>query len=162
MRILRRDNVREGFDSVRGLVLERVLFNMPIKLLQRINDIIPDLSVIRSVRYQGAKTVTLQPRSRRAGREKKTHSRGLGIRILERCEFGSFVSRFFRASLASTNDETWSWDSSLNDRGSGGGRRALTRTEISSTHGRTTHLCVDRRTKRILRSVAAGSGLGLS
>ena len=71
MRILRRDNVREGFDSVRGLVLERVLFNMPIKLLQRINDVIPDLGVIRSVRYRGAKTVTLQPRSRRAGRERK-------------------------------------------------------------------------------------------
>jgi hypothetical protein len=71
MRILRRDNVGEGFDSIRGLVRERVLFNMPIKLLQRINDIIPDLSVIRSVRYRGAKTVTLQPRSRRAEREKK-------------------------------------------------------------------------------------------
>ena len=74
MRILRRDNVREGFDSVRGLVRERVLFNMPIKLLQRINDIIPDLSVIRSVRYRGAKpSLISHVHDELEERKKRTH-----------------------------------------------------------------------------------------
>ena len=50
LRILRRDHVGEGLDSVRGLVRERILFYMPIKVLERINDISPDLSVVRRVR----------------------------------------------------------------------------------------------------------------
>ena len=53
---------------------------------------------------------------------------------MDRWEFGSFGSRFFIGSLTLTNNEISSDDSSWNDRGSGGGRRALTRTAINSTH----------------------------
>jgi len=49
--VLRRNDVREGLDSVRGLGRERVLFYMPFESLQRVDDIIPDLGVVRSVRY---------------------------------------------------------------------------------------------------------------
>ena len=48
--VLGRNNVREGLQSVRSLVRERILFYMPIELLQRVNDIIPDLSIVRGVR----------------------------------------------------------------------------------------------------------------
>jgi len=81
----------------------------------------------------------------------RTYSPGLGIRILDRWEFGSFGSRFFKGSLNLTNDEISSDDSSWNDRGSGGGRRASTRTVINSTHPG-----VNQRTKRMF---AVGYGL---
>ena len=87
---------------------------------------------------------------------------GLGISIFDRWEFGSFGSRFFRGSLPSTNDEISSEDSSRNDRGSGGGRRALTRTAINNTHDENAHPGANQRTKRIARLVVAGGGLGPS
>lgn len=51
--VLRRDDVRESLESVRGLVRERVLFYMPVELPQRVNDIIANLGVVRSVRWLG-------------------------------------------------------------------------------------------------------------
>lgn len=53
LRVLGRDDVREGLNSIRGLVRERVLLNVPLKVLQRVDDVIPDLSVIRGVRCPG-------------------------------------------------------------------------------------------------------------
>lgn len=50
LRILRRNDIRESLDSVWRLVRERVLFYMPVELLQRINDIIPNLGVVRGAR----------------------------------------------------------------------------------------------------------------
>lgn len=126
---------------------------MPVELLQRVDDIIPDLSVVCGARCFWGVTwdIRLCDRSQ--------YSPGLGIRILERWEFGSLGSRSFRASFALTNDETSSVDSSRNDRGSGGGRRALARTTaISSTQGRVTHPGVNRQTKRILCFVAVRDG----
>ena len=71
------------------------------------------------------------------------------------------MSRFFKESFVLTKDEISSVDSSRNDRGSGGGRRALTRTTvISSTQGRVAHPGANRRTKRIVRFVAERDGLG--
>ena len=50
LRVLRRDDVRESLGSIRSLVRERVLFYMPVELLQRVDDIIPDLSVVCGTR----------------------------------------------------------------------------------------------------------------
>jgi len=47
--VLGRNDIREGLESVWSLVRERVLFYMPIELLQCVNDISPDLSIVRSV-----------------------------------------------------------------------------------------------------------------
>jgi hypothetical protein len=49
-RILRRNDVREGLRSEWSLVRERVLFYVPVKVLHSVNDIVPDLSVVRGVR----------------------------------------------------------------------------------------------------------------
>lgn len=67
-------------------------------------------------------------------------------------------------SLTLTNDETSSEDSSRNDRGSGGGRRAFTRTSVikSTAHGRATHPDVKQWAKRIVRFVAVEDGRGPS
>lgn len=49
LRILGRNDIGERLDPVRGLVPERILFYVPFQLLQCINDIIPDSSVVRGV-----------------------------------------------------------------------------------------------------------------
>ena len=48
--VLRGNDIREALEPVWSLVRERVLLNVPLKLLQRVNDIIPDLSVVCAVR----------------------------------------------------------------------------------------------------------------
>lgn len=70
------------------------------------------------------------------------------------------MSRLFKGSFVLTKDEISSADGSRNDRGSGGGPRALTKTAASSTQGRATHPEVNRRKKRIVRFVVAGDGRG--
>lgn len=80
LRILRRDDIREGLESVRSLVRESILFYMPLELLQRADDIIPDLGTVRGVRCLGVRWF----RTLAMGLQARMHLRGLGIRILDR------------------------------------------------------------------------------
>jgi len=50
-------NVRGSPDSVRGLVRKCVFFYTPIQLPQRVNDIVPDLSVVRGPLFEGDELV---------------------------------------------------------------------------------------------------------
>ena len=52
-RILRRNDIREGLDSIWSLVRKRVLFYMPVELLHHVNNIVPDLGVVHAVRCSG-------------------------------------------------------------------------------------------------------------
>ena len=82
---------------------------MPLELLQCVDDIIPDLGIVRGARCSRVKWFRHHIVT---GIKHGTHSPGLGIKILDRWEFGSFGSRFFIGSLTSTNDEISSEDSS--------------------------------------------------
>lgn len=102
--VLRCNDIRKALRAIRRIVRERVLFYVPVELLQRRDDIISDLSIINRVRCEDNKC-SISPSE--VNRVTNSDSRARGINIFDRWESGLLGSRFFNGSELETRELIW-------------------------------------------------------